>query len=226
MIEEGGNTKETAFPDSNILGLESKTSIPLKKRKNLLEEEESEIPVKLEKKTPPGKSTADSVTKVLAEPVKGKVHIPKGLVVTTVKAKSVEGLFDFPTQELQTVQDETIEALRSEDATTPVHEEMTQDAHDNVPLGLNPELAEEAPTMQSEQTELEQPVEEEPKEPEFDYFGCEICQTEAKPVDLERIVFSHKCPICPCACFCSHLLKEHMKIVHGWFNVQRRYTQF
>lgn len=55
---------------------------------------------------------------------------------------------------------------------------------------------------------------------EEDNYACEICREENK---LMTELISHKCPICNEELFCSHLLKEHMKIVHGWFNVQRRF---
>lgn len=148
---------------------------------------------------------------------KGNVYIHKGLTVTALPVK----------EQLNSEEDS---ALRSENARTPVGEEICSPqsqqqegvvctATDQIQQD-EPEMAEEAPQLKSEQGTVDVPPEE---TPEFDYYGCEICKTEAKAYD--RLSFTHKCPICPCMCFCSHLLKEHMRVIHGWFNIQRKFTQ-
>lgn len=56
------------------------------------------------------------------------------------------------------------------------------------------------------------------------YFGCGVCR-EAKSIKKDSC-----CPRCPiCQNFsapCSHLLKIHMRDVHGWFTVQRRFNVY
>lgn len=157
-------------------------------------------------------------TSAVKPPVnKGNVHTHKGLTVTALPVK----------EQLNSDEDS---ALRSENARTPVGEEICSlqsqqkegvgcTATDQIQQG-EPETAKEAPQLESEQGTADVPPEE---EPEFDYYGCEICKTEAKTYD--RLSFTHKCPICPCMCFCSHLLKEHMRVIHGWFNIQRKFSQ-
>lgn len=220
---ESSTRKEISF---GAIYSESKTtSVPVKKQKTIPEDKfdlESEIPTKSEEKIPEAKSLRVMATK-------GKVQIPKGLTVTTISTAKVQDLFDFSPESQIVMQDETSVTLRSEDATTPIHEDPIPSFQASLvceDTSGEPVFAEEAPILQEDQVELEAPTEEEPKEPEFDYFGCEICRNEAKPVDLEQLIFNHKCPICPCACFCAHLLKEHMRVIHGWFNVQRRFTQY
>lgn len=149
---------------------------------------------------------------------KGNVHTSKSLTITVLPAK--EQLNQKP-NDLYTAQPSDEDSvLRSENARTPVGEEISSlqsnqqevvgiTAATNEIQQVEPEMAEEAPQIE--------------EEPEFDYYGCQICKTEAKAYD--RLSFTHKCPICPCMCFCSHLLKEHMKVIHGWFNVQRKFTQ-
>lgn len=147
------------------------------------------------------------------------LQLPDGLVVTVKNERF---------NEVQTI-------VRSNDANTPILD-LTINQDQNTNMGGNmqshvleePKAAEEAPQITSDEllNEVPQDDEEEELEPEFDYFGCEICKADAKPVDKFNVVLSHKCPICPHACFCAHLLKEHMKVIHGWFNVQRRFTHF
>lgn len=222
---ESSTHKEISF--GAIYSKSKTTSVPLKKQKTISEDKidlESEIPTKSEETITEAKS-------VRVMTARGKVQIPKGLTVTTtISPANVQDLFDFSSQEPQVLmQDETSVTLRSEDATTPIHEDPIPSFQASLvceDTSGEPGIAEEAPILQEDQVELDAPTEEEPKEPEFDYFGCEICRNEAKPVDLEQLIFNHKCPICPCACFCAHLLKEHMRVIHGWFNVQRRFTQY
>lgn len=58
-------------------------------------------------------------------------------------------------------------------------------------------------------------------EEEINYYGCDICSKEKHSYDATS--FTHKCPICSITLFCAHLLKEHMREIHGWFTVQRRF---
>ncbi|KAG8336617.1 hypothetical protein J6590_040986 [Homalodisca vitripennis] len=158
---------------------------------------------------------------------KAGLLLPKGLTVTVSPVVKEQSQSDSA----RLGEGDEITALRSEEAKTPVHEEhlgfqgLQTDVTampDLISMG-EPVMADEAAQLQPTSEEADTPAEEE-KEPEFDYYGCETCKAEAKPID--KFNFNHKCPICPCVCFCAHLLKEHMKIIHGWFNVQRRFTQF
>jgi len=144
----------------------------------------------------------ESTTPNLTEQSKKEIKLPKGLTVTVNQTQPFEDIM----------------ALRSENAKTPIHEEAgTEDQQE---AGEGPEGAHEAPGLTADQATEDEP----PTEPEFDYYGCETCKAEEKHPDPKA--FTHKCPICPCVCYCAHLLKEHMRIIHGWFNVQRRFNQY
>lgn len=135
-------------------------------------------------------------------------------------------------------QTEEYARLRSEEAATPVQVECFSNQEQLLEIISNtnimpdpsePETIEETlqtisdGTVNEDIQKDEAVIEEDKVEPEFDYFGCEVCKADSKPVDKFNVVLTHKCPICPCVCFCAHLLKEHMKVIHGWFNVQRRW---
>lgn len=60
-----------------------------------------------------------------------------------------------------------------------------------------------------------------PTKKEINNYFCDICPMHWQL--SEAPYFIHKCPICSITLFCTHLLKEHMRGIHGWFTVQRRF---
>lgn len=92
-----------------------------------------------------------------SKPTQKEVNLPKGLSVTVRPVLKEQNLNEPAYMEEDNI------SLRSEDAKTPVDEDLT-----NAEAAEDPISGEEAP---------EEP--EEPMEPEFDYYGCETCKVKS-----------------------------------------------
>lgn len=59
------------------------------------------------------------------------------------------------------------------------------------------------------------------KEEDTDCYNYDISSSEKQ--QHHATSFTHKCPICNATLCSVRLLKEHMKEIHGWFAVERRF---